>query len=136
MSTTTLAPIDPATSVSPLSLRPTGRSRSLRPSSAPLSGPRYRVTRPTAPRDPAAVSPAAPHRSVADLASDDTTLRRGAEALTGTGVSSLGRLQLRVVEEQLRVAGVVKSYYHKQLVTESLRPTLAGRRLVNDVAVG
>ncbi len=110
--------------VSPLELRPLHRLRPTRPAAIPQPGPHRRFARPAAPRDVPVVSD-----------SDRTDQQRGCAALAGTGVASIASLRLQVAEQQVCVAGVVGSYYHKQLVTESLRPVLAGRRLINQVSV-
>lgn len=43
--------------------------------------------------------------------------------------------RLKVNEDEVILAGVVRSYYLKQMAQETVRPILAGRRLLNRVVV-
>ena len=56
--------------------------------------------------------------------------------LAKSSVRELRQLQVDEFSDQLRLSGRVKSFYHKQLAQETVRPYAAGRRLVNTVRVG
>lgn len=56
-------------------------------------------------------------------------------ALARTGVGELRRLRVDASENQLKLSGAVRSYYHKQLAQETLRTALTGMSVQNDVAV-
>jgi len=56
-------------------------------------------------------------------------------ALEKNQLSALRRLSIRETESVVMIVGRVSSYYLKQLAQEAVKPTLAGRTLVNRVTV-
>ena len=58
-------------------------------------------------------------------------------ALAASSVTELRNLRVDETEELLELTGTVRSFYHKQLAQEIVRPAAvaAGRRVVNQVAV-
>jgi len=64
------------------------------------------------------------------------TLLTGAHlALNQSPLPLLRRLRLEESDTTITINGQVSSYYLKQLAQETLRPILAGRKLVNQVLV-
>ena len=57
------------------------------------------------------------------------------EILSKSSVSELRLLRVDEKENELRLSGQVKSYYHKQLAQETVRPIAAGLQVVNQVDV-
>ena len=49
--------------------------------------------------------------------------------------TELRRLKVIEDEDEVILAGVVRSYYLKQMAQETVRPILAGRRLLNRIVV-
>jgi hypothetical protein len=56
-------------------------------------------------------------------------------ALRRSPVPTLRKLSLEETEEIVVINGKVPSYYLKQLAQETVRPVLAGRKLLNHVQV-
>jgi len=57
------------------------------------------------------------------------------EALSASPLPQLRRLSVTATDDVVVITGRVATYYLKQLAQEALRPTLGGRRLVNEVEV-
>lgn len=57
------------------------------------------------------------------------------QALHQSPLPLLRRLRLEETDTTITIHGQVSSYYLKQLAQETLRPVLAGRKLVNQVLV-
>lgn len=69
-----------------------------------------------------------------DLPQTDVALAALA-ALAETSVSDLRFLRIDENEDQLHVSGRVRSFYHKQLAQEAIRPVANGRQVVNSIDV-
>ncbi|HVK14398.1 MAG TPA: BON domain-containing protein [Gemmataceae bacterium] len=50
-------------------------------------------------------------------------------------INDLRRLRVEEDDCEIRISGIVPSYYLKQMAQETVRPALAGRRLRNQVIV-
>lgn len=50
-------------------------------------------------------------------------------------VNDLRRLDVTETESEIVIAGIVSTYYLKQMAQEAVRPALAGRKLRNNVIV-
>jgi len=57
------------------------------------------------------------------------------DLLTSSSNPELRRLSVRETEDEIRITGLVSSYYLKQMAQESIRSAIVGRRLVNKVVV-
>tara|TARA_R110002049_G_scaffold2750_4_gene22006 strand:- start:194040 stop:194261 length:222 start_codon:yes stop_codon:yes gene_type:complete len=55
--------------------------------------------------------------------------------LARSSVSELRRLRVDGEEGELRLSGIVRSFYHKQLAQETVRTVAAGMQVVNRVDV-
>ncbi len=55
--------------------------------------------------------------------------------LAKSSISELRQLRVDEAENELRLSGQVKSYYHKQIAQETIRPVAAGMLVVNEVDV-
>jgi hypothetical protein len=55
--------------------------------------------------------------------------------LKDNAVNDLRRLEVSESEFEVVIAGIVSSYYLKQMAQEAIRPALVGRRLRNNVIV-
>ena len=66
---------------------------------------------------------------------DQEILGRVQQALAASGVFALRELTVECVDDKLCLSGTVGSFYHKQLAQETVRPNLAGRRLLNCIVV-
>jgi len=51
-------------------------------------------------------------------------------------VRELRQLRVDRTENEIQLSGQVRSFYHKQLAQEAVRPVMAGMQLVNRVDVG
>jgi len=71
---------------------------------------------------------------VSDISSTDVTVAALA-ALAESSVSELRFLRVDESEDTLRLTGRVKSFYHKQLAQEAIRPVAEGRQVLNSVDV-
>jgi hypothetical protein len=60
---------------------------------------------------------------------------RAATALRESPLPPLRKLLVEETDSTVMILGDVPSYYYKQQAQETVRPTLAGRKLVNRVAV-
>lgn len=58
-----------------------------------------------------------------------------AQALLKSSNPEVRRLQVSETEDGVEITGRVSCYYLKQLAQESLRPAVAGKRIVNRVVV-
>jgi hypothetical protein len=56
-------------------------------------------------------------------------------ALRQSPIPALRKLRIEETDTELVLLGSVSSYYHKQLAQETVMPLLAGRGLVNRIAV-
>lgn len=56
--------------------------------------------------------------------------------LAKNAVSDLRRLRVEESEQSIYLSGRVRSFYHKQLAQEAIRPVAAGRQVINRVDVG
>jgi hypothetical protein len=63
------------------------------------------------------------------------TENRALAALRESPIPALRRLEVEETEITVTITGSVPSYYTKQLAQETLMPLLAGRKLLNHVAV-
>ena len=57
------------------------------------------------------------------------------EALANSNVAGLRILRVDTSQEEICLSGRVRSFYHKQLAQELIRPVAAGRQVVNRVDV-
>lgn len=71
---------------------------------------------------------------MSDISSTDVTVAALA-ALAESSVSELRFLRVDESEDTLRLTGRVKSFYHKQLAQEAIRPVAEGRQVLNSVDV-
>ena len=55
--------------------------------------------------------------------------------LANSSVSELRRLRVDRQENELRLSGNVRSFYHKQLAQETVRTVAGDMRLINEVDV-
>jgi hypothetical protein len=62
-------------------------------------------------------------------------LTRNSSLLRDNPVNDLRRLDVVETESEVVIAGIVSSYYLKQMAQEAVRPSLGGRRLRNNVIV-
>ena len=60
---------------------------------------------------------------------------RSSPLLRDNPVNDLRRLDVVETESEIVIAGIVTSYYLKQMAQEAVRPALGGRRLRNNVIV-
>jgi hypothetical protein len=60
---------------------------------------------------------------------------RNSSLLRDNPVNDLRRLDVVETEAEVVIAGIVSSYYLKQMAQEAVRPALGGRRLRNNVIV-
>jgi hypothetical protein len=58
-----------------------------------------------------------------------------ARLLRQSPLPDLRRLEVLETEGEIIITGVVTCYYHKQLATETVRPVLGARRLLNQAVV-
>jgi hypothetical protein len=59
-----------------------------------------------------------------------------AELLIQSPQPLLRRLKVEETEEEVVLVGTLPTYFLKQLAQETVRPNLAGRRLLNRIVVG
>lgn len=57
------------------------------------------------------------------------------EVLANSPVSQLRRLRVDETADKLQLSGQVRSFYHKQLAQEMVRPLVGGMRLINRIDV-
>lgn len=71
-------------------------------------------------------------------AASATSAEEALSILAQSGVAELRFLRVDEDETQICLSGCVRSFYHKQLAQEAIRPIAAGRQLINrvDVALG
>lgn len=55
--------------------------------------------------------------------------------LAQSAVSELRRLHVKESDQSIYLSGRVRSFYHKQLAQEAIRPVAAGRQVINRVDV-
>lgn len=55
--------------------------------------------------------------------------------LAKSAVLELRRLQVKESDQSIYLSGRVRSFYHKQLAQEAIRPVAAGRKVINRVDV-
>ncbi len=55
--------------------------------------------------------------------------------LAKNAVSDLRRLQVEESDQSIYLSGRVRSFYHKQLAQEAIRPVAGGRQVINRVDV-
>ncbi len=55
--------------------------------------------------------------------------------LAQSSVAELRRIRVDGKENELQLSGRVRSFYHKQLAQEAVRPVAAGMQVVNQVDV-
>lgn len=55
--------------------------------------------------------------------------------LAESSISELRFLRVDEQENEIRLSGQVRSYYHKQIAQETIRNVAAGRQVVNEVSV-
>lgn len=55
--------------------------------------------------------------------------------LAQSSVAELRRLRVDGGENELKLSGRVRSFYHKQLAQEAVRPVAGGRLVINQVNV-
>lgn len=67
---------------------------------------------------------------------DDNVLEAAVTALARSSVGELRQVRVDRSENQIELSGHVRSYYHKQLAQEAVRPVTVGMQLINRVAVG
>lgn len=60
---------------------------------------------------------------------------RNSSLLRDNPVNDLRRLDVVETDQEVVIAGIVSSYYLKQMAQEAVRPSLCGRRLRNNVIV-
>src|SRR5207344_3136870 len=60
---------------------------------------------------------------------------RNSSLLRDNPVNDLRRLDVVETESEIVIAGIVTSYYLKQMAQEAVRPALGGRKLRNNVIV-
>jgi hypothetical protein len=58
-----------------------------------------------------------------------------ARALLESPILVLRGIEVNETESEVTIAGLVHSYYFKQLAQETVRPVLGNRKLVNHIAV-
>lgn len=56
--------------------------------------------------------------------------------LANSSVRALRQLRVDRSQNEIQLSGRVRSFYHKQLAQEAVRPVTAGMQLVNRVDVG
>lgn len=71
-------------------------------------------------------------RSLADRGAVDSA---AVSVLAKSAVSDLRRLQVEESDQSIYLSGRVRSFYHKQLAQEAIRPVAAGRQVINRVDV-
>ena len=72
----------------------------------------------------------------AGLASRDSEFPEAALAvLANSAVAELRFLRVDTTEEEIYLSGKVRSFYHKQLAQEAMRPIAKGRLVINQVQV-
>jgi len=67
---------------------------------------------------------------------DCDVVAAAATALANSSVRELRQLRVDRTENEIQLSGQVRSFYHKQLAQEAVRPVMAGMQLVNRVDVG
>jgi len=70
-----------------------------------------------------------------ESAEADQSAEQALAVLAQSGVAELRFLRVDEDETQICLSGRVRSFYHKQLAQEAIRPIAAGRQLINRVDV-
>lgn len=65
----------------------------------------------------------------------DVTASAVVAILAKSTVSELRRLHVKENDQSIYLSGRVRSFYHKQLAQEAIRPVTAGRKVINRVDV-
>jgi hypothetical protein len=70
----------------------------------------------------------------------ESTLQDAAQAATlvlaNSSVRDLRQIRVDRSDNRIELTGTVRSFYHKQLAQESIRPVACGMQVVNRVDVG
>lgn len=74
------------------------------------------------------------HADFSDVAHDEIALA-ALQRLADSSVAELRFLRVDHQDNEIRLNGRVRSFYHKQLAQETVRPIAQGSRLVNEVKV-
>lgn len=72
---------------------------------------------------------------VAERSQTEMSTSTVVSVLAKSAVSDLRRLHVEESDQSIYLSGRVRSFYHKQLAQEAIRPVAAGRQVINRVDV-